>query len=305
MGVYTNTGMNSPLTRLRQIDGIVVLNKPEGPSSARCLVPFKRQGQKKIGHGGTLDPMASGVLLVLLGQATKLSSWLLGSGRKIYSGLIRIGAETSTWDGEGEVTSMRPWTGISDSDVAAEIAAWTELKEQDVPAYSAAKHNGQPLYKMARKGHDAPVKVKKAEIFRASLLEIGLPFVRFRVECGSGSYIRSLAHSLGVRLGCGATLIQLTREYSHPFDIAQACDMEAVRSGDWLHEVHALPEALPHWPCIELTQAQAADIRQGRPVACMDASGSSHAFLCHAGAPLAISRREGLLWHIERGLWNT
>ena len=289
----------------RQVDGLVVLNKPAGITSARCLAPFKRQGQKKIGHAGTLDPMASGVLLVLLGQATKLSSWLMAGGRKIYSGIMELGITTDTWDAEGEIISRNTCGNVTTQDISSAMEDWPRLCEQEVPAYSAAKHNGQPLYKIARKGHDVPVKVKKIEVFKADLLEISLPYVHFRVECGSGTYVRSLAHSLGMRLGCGATLHKLTREYSHPFNLDQACGMEAVQSGKWLQSVYPLTEAMPSWPRIELSASAVLDIRNGRPFHGVKGDDGDRAFLCHAGKPLAIARHEGAFWHIERGLRNT
>ena len=144
------TTSNSPA--LPQLHGVLVLDKPSGPTSARCLSLLKRLGQKKIGHAGTLDPLASGVLLVLLGQGTKIASHLLADGGKIYSGVLRLGQESDTWDSQGRILRELPWQQVSEAAVRAEVGAWRELTEQEVPAYSAAKHEGQPLYKLARKG---------------------------------------------------------------------------------------------------------------------------------------------------------
>ena len=165
---------------LPQLDGIVVLNKPSGLTSTRCLNILKRMGQKKIGHAGTLDPMARGVLLVLLGCATKLSSWLLGAGHKVYAGELKLGVETDTWDTEGEVFCEKSPDGVGSADVAAEIRAWTELTSQDVPPYSAAKHQGKPLYQYARKGRPAPAKVKEIKIHSADMLDFSMPVARDR-----------------------------------------------------------------------------------------------------------------------------
>ena len=202
MTEQTSTAARKPAP-LPQLDGVLVLNKPSGPTSARCLSALKRLGQRKIGHAGTLDPMASGVLLVLLGQGTKIASHLLADGGKVYSGQLRLGLTTDTWDIQGEVLTESPWQQVTEADVRAEVAHWLTLHEQEVPAYSAAKHEGQSLYKLARKGKEVPKKVKSMEISQADVLEVELPFVRFRVACSSGTYIRSLAHSLGMRLGCG------------------------------------------------------------------------------------------------------
>ena len=124
-----------------QLDGVLVVNKPSGPSSNQCLSKIKRAtGQKKIGHAGTLDPLAQGVLLVLLGQATKLSNYLMG--RKTYRGVLRLGESTDTWDSQGQVLETKPWQGISEDALQAAILDWANLTEQEVPPYSAAKHQG-------------------------------------------------------------------------------------------------------------------------------------------------------------------
>lgn len=296
-----------------QLNGILILDKPAGPGSAQCLRALKRQGQRKIGHAGTLDPMASGVLPVLLGQATKLSGWLLRCGRKVYSGVIRLGVETDTWDMQGRILVESPTAGITAGQIEAEIAAWLEMEEQQVPAYSAAKHNGQPLYKLARQGRDTPVKIKKVRIFEAGMLSCDMPHVAFRVATGSGAYIRSLAHSLGKRLGCGAALVALRREYSHPFSIDQAVTLAELEAGIMPGHVLPLADALPHWPRVELAAAQASAARNGMPVDMPDISreicgGSDYAFLFYAGEPLAIGQKicanGKMAWRIERGLWQ-
>ena len=299
---------NSLPASLPQYDGIVVLDKPAGPSSAQCLRPFKRQGQKKIGHAGTLDPMATGVLIVLLGQATKLSGWLLGEGEKVYSGVIRLGVETDSWDMTGRIVSEKSYSGISETALAEAIAEWTHISAQEVPAYSAAKHGGQPLYKLARKGHDTPAKRKGVRIAAAEMLEANLPFVRFRVRCGSGSYVRSLAHSLGMRLGCGAALSGLTREYSYPFALADSVSLAEIEAGLAPRHVRPLTAALPAWPCLELAAADAARVRNGMPVRAHPGAMGSMAFLQANGVPLAIARLkatgDGFWWQVARGLGN-
>lgn len=303
--------------RLPQLHGVLVLNKPSGPTSARCLTALKRLGQKKIGHAGTLDPLASGVLLVLLGQATKLSSHLMAGGGKIYSGVLRLGRTTDTWDSQGQVLAEAPWEHVSGDDVRREISLWREAREQPVPPYSAAKHEGQPLYKLARKGAAAPAKVKHMEISQADTLDVSLPFVRFRVACSSGTYIRSLAHSLGMRLGCGAVLTELTREYSHPFGLDAARDLRDLTADPALlaSSLRPIAEALPHWPRVELTPEQAARVRNGIAVPCAatpsgngTAAEDDLALLLVQGEALALARREdapgGPCWAVLRGLWN-
>ena len=307
--------------QLPQAHGVLVLNKPKGPSSARCLTALKRLGQKKIGHAGTLDPMASGVLLVLLGHATKISGHLLADGGKVYSGALRLGESTDTWDAEGAIVSSTAWDSVTEEDVRREIALWKGTSKQPVPPYSAAKHQGQPLYKLARAGKTAPEKVKHIEISHAETLEVSLPHVRFRVSCSSGTYIRSLAHSLGMRLGCGAVLTELTREYSHPFGLDVSHTLEEIaaspeRLSEWVLPV---THALPHWPVFTLGSKEETKLRNGVPLPCgLTRGGGETVDICPGdkavlqtlnGSPLALvqaaSTARGLVWTVVRGLWTS
>ncbi|MDR1856741.1 MAG: tRNA pseudouridine(55) synthase TruB [Desulfovibrio sp.] len=300
-------GPGDGVPKLPQLHGVLVLNKPSGPSSAKCLSAIKRMGQRKIGHAGTLDPMASGVLLVLLGHATKLSSHLMAGGTKRYVGTLRLGTVTDTWDRMGTTLEETPWTNVTAADVVADVAAWTGLVEQPVPPFSAAKHEGQPLYRLARQGRVTPEKTKTIEISRAEVLETALPLVRFRVVCSSGTYVRSLAHSLGMRLGCGAVLTELTREYSHPFGLEASCSLQDIQDDPTLlpRRLRPLSEALPEWPQVELAPGDARRVRNGMPVPCGgDASPSEQALLMEDGRPLALAQLRGDCWTVRRGLWH-
>ena len=309
---HTDSFLMQPRVQLPQQHGVLVLNKPSGPSSARCLAMLKRLGQKKIGHAGTLDPMASGVLLVLLGHATKISGHLMADGGKTYQGELCLGQTTDTWDAEGTVLAEQPWEQVTEDDVRREIAAWHGVSEQPVPPISAAKHEGQPLYKLARAGKDVPEKSKVIEISLAEVLGIALPLARFRVSCSSGTYIRSLAHSLGMRLQCGAVLTELTREYSHPFGLAQAHSLQDILDDPESLPARVLPvtAALPHWPVVTVAAAHEPDLRNGRPLPC--GAGAPDAdkvvLLSEAGTPLALALRaeeDGrMCWTVLRGLWN-
>ncbi|MDL2266821.1 tRNA pseudouridine(55) synthase TruB [Desulfovibrio sp. OttesenSCG-928-G15] len=303
-----------------QADGILVLNKPAGLTSAACIGKIKKRlGQKKIGHAGTLDPMATGVLLVLLGQATKISGHLMDMGEKTYSGIIRLGLVTDTWDAEGEVVQTCPVTKEHTEDLDSVFASFVGTYEQEVPAYSAAKHQGKPLYALARKGAAVPVKSKIVTISRGEAEMVGLERVRFRVTCSSGTYIRSLAHSLGSRLGCGAMLEELNREYSHPFGIDKACPLDELLANPeaFSSRVASIAEALPGWPKVRLKSAQAAEVRNGTrlPYNPQELSmlpfmpGVKALFLDENGKCLALAEtvrdsagRE--LWALIRGLWN-
>jgi tRNA pseudouridine55 synthase len=307
--------------RPHQQHGVLALNKPGGMTSAACVGKIKRAlGQKKIGHAGTLDPMATGVLLILLGQATKLSGHLMDDGDKIYSGVIRLGVVTDTWDAEGEVLERNPVTGVDAARVREAMTALTGEYEQQVPAYSAAKHRGTPLYALARKGAEVPVKTKMVRISRGEAELVGPERIRFRVACGSGTYIRSLAHSLGKRLGCGGMLEELTREYSHPFDLASAHDFATVL-GDpegFPARVRGIAEALPAWPRVPLDSGKAALARQGGQLPWASTPLPGHSFapgirallLTPAGEALALAEtvlggkdKQDQVWGIVRGLW--
>lgn len=301
---------------LKQLDGVLVLHKPGGPTSADCLNQIKRRlGQKKIGHAGTLDPMATGVLVVLLGQGTKLAGYL-SDDRKTYRGSLILGRITDSYDVQGKVLSEAPWQHLDPEAVRSEILGWKGTMSQEVPPVSAAKHQGKPLYALHRAGKEVPVKVKDVTIFDSQVLSLDLPVTSFRVTCSAGTYIRSLAHSLGMRLGCGAVLSELEREASHPFTLSQAHSLETVlESGDLLHElVLPMAQALPHWPKLALTREQTALVQNGAwlPASLFPdypAQEGDRAFMLSAErAPLALMEagmRSGVLsWTILRGLWQ-
>ena len=280
-----------------QCDGVLVLNKPSGPTSADCLNDIKHQlKQYKIGHAGTLDPLAQGVLLVMLGHATKLAPYLTDRV-KTYTGTFRLGMTTDTLDIQGEVTSEADVTA-SDEDVKREILYWKELTEQEVPAYSAAKHKGKPLYALAREGKETPVKIKPIVISHVEVLDVRMPEAAFRVSCSAGTYIRSLVHSLGTRVGCGAVLTSLNRESSEPFGLDQAHDLEDVLKNPetFPDKVIPLKDTLPHWPRFQLTEALSGLVQNGAWLPVNDDPGEmlagslgDRAFLLdHEGNPLAL-----------------
>ncbi|MCR4666314.1 MAG: tRNA pseudouridine(55) synthase TruB [Desulfovibrio sp.] len=294
---------------LPQLHGVLVLNKPKGLSSNRCIMHLKRLGQKKIGHAGTLDPLATGVLLVLLGQATKISGYLLEDGGKTYSGTLRLGQTTDTWDSEGKVLTEEDCSFVTEAMLRREITAWEGISEQPVPPFSAAKLNGQPLYKLARKGTMVE-RTKTVYIEHAGMLEADLPFARFRVRCHSGTYIRSLAHSLGMRLRCGAVLTELTREYSHPFGLESAVALSDLLADPslLLRVLHPIRDALPSWPAIDLSDTSAELVENGCsiPLSSVTEVEGDRAILMHGEREIALAERLGegkaAVWKVLRGL---
>jgi tRNA pseudouridine55 synthase len=307
-----------PKTSPFQKHGVLVLNKPSGPTSTDCLNDIKHQlKQFKIGHAGTLDPLAQGVLLVMLGKATKLGPYLTGRD-KVYSGSLILGRTTDTYDIQGTETSSADISDITEEMVKNEIFAWKDLTKQEVPAYSAAKHKGKPLYELARKGEDVPIKIKDIEINFSEPLEVSLPRACFRVRCSAGTYIRSLVHSLGMRLGCGAVMDSLTREESEPYRLCDAYELEDVLGDPEKFEEKVIPiaDTLPHWPKFTLSEDMAADVMNGARIPVDPASGGAlygtegdrAMFVDQKGEAIALVEAKRfnseLMWAILRGLWN-
>ncbi len=298
-----------------QEHGVLVLDKPKGPTSTACLNTIKHKlGQKKIGHAGTLDPMATGVLLVLLGQGTKLAPYLT-AGTKVYEGTLMLGRTTDTYDQEGQILEQAPYDHLTDQEVEQAVLDWKYLTVQEVPPVSAAKHQGKPLYKLHREGHKVPVKTKSIHISQVEILAIQIPLVHFRVTCSQGTYIRSLAHSLGKRLGCGAILTGLRRQACHPFDLSRAHQLDQVVDdlSGFPDRIIPLQDALPHWPRMAITQEQAQGVKNGL---WLEASASDNApegeqrMLVdpqgHALALVQATKRDAsLYWAILRGLWTS
>jgi tRNA pseudouridine55 synthase len=299
-----------------QLHGILVLDKPQGPTSSDCVQRIKRElGQPKIGHAGTLDPMASGVLVVLLGQGTKLAPYLT-SGAKAYRGALELGTETDTYDIQGTVTGSGSWEDLLPAQVEQEVLGWKELTEQIVPPYAAAKHKGKTLYSLARAGKDVPVKTKPVAIDQVQVLHVDFPRVGFRLRCSAGTYVRSLAHSLGQRLGCGAVLTSLIREESEPFLLEHAHSLHSVLEAPdrFSERIIPLEESLPHWPRLYTSQAQAEQIANGGRIEVSHfpdwqptQPGRRALLLTPEGKALALAEtkqhQQGLYWAVLRGLW--
>ncbi|MFW5837607.1 MAG: tRNA pseudouridine(55) synthase TruB, partial [Desulfovibrionaceae bacterium] len=284
------------------------------PTSTWCLNRIKRElGRVKIGHAGTLDPLATGVLLVLLGEGTKIAPYLT-DGPKVYEGALELGRTTDTYDIQGRTTSEPGFEGVASEDVRREIEAWRELREQETPPVSAAKHQGKPLYALARAGQETPRKMREITIFSAEAMEIDPPHARFKVRCSPGTYVRSLVHSLGTRLGSGAVLAELRRAACEPFGLDAAVSLEdLLQDPDAVAErIIPLEQALPHWPKPSLTAAQAGLVRNGVRLPASETAdyspqaGDKAMLLDEEGRPLALAEaaaaQDKLVWSILRGL---
>ena len=229
------------------MDGIFNLNKPLGMTSHDVVARVRRLAhQRRVGHAGTLDPGASGVLPVCLGQATRVVEYLSESGKR-YRATVILGTVTDTYDAEGEVIRSAP-VHVTREELEAALPAFLGPQMQLPPLYSAIKVAGQPLYKLARAGVEVQLQPRPIEIYVLDLIDWQPPALTLDVECSKGTYIRSLAYDLGERLGCGAHLGGLVRLRSGPFTLDESLTLEelarALEDGTWENYLYAPDEAL-------------------------------------------------------------
>jgi len=210
------------------LDGAILVDKPSGPTSHDVVDAIRRKfGIKKVGHCGTLDPNATGLLIIVLGRGTKLSERLM-SDDKVYEGTIKFGESTDSHDSDGELTGSLPVMPMTLDQLNEEAATFIGDQMQMPPMVSAIKINGVPLYKLARKGIEVEREPRLVHIYNFRFTGYAEPLGQFRVACTKGTYVRSLAHDLGQKLGCGAHLTALRRSASGKFDVANALPLDAV-----------------------------------------------------------------------------
>ena len=249
------------------VDGILNINKPQGETSFSVVAMVKRlSGERRVGHAGTLDPAATGVLPVCLGRGTRVIEFLLDA-TKTYRAGIELGVATDTYDASGEVTQTGDPSEVSHEQLESALTAFCGLIQQTPPMYSAVKYHGKPLYKLARAGIKVEQKSRPTKIYRIEFVDWQPPLVTIEVVCGKGTYIRSLAHDLGQTLGCGAHLRSLIRLRCGPFDIKDAVSTpqleDAFHYGYWQHFVYPLDFVLSHWKAMVVGDATGQTIRNG------------------------------------------
>ena len=206
--------------------GVLIIDKPAGMSSAQVVGRVKRLlTAKKVGHAGTLDPFATGVLVCLINQATRLAQFLL-AGTKLYEAELCLGADTDTQDFTGQVIKRRPVPALTDSDINRVFNQFVGWLEQMPPVYSALKHKGVALYKLARRGQVVQKPARRVRVDRLQINDVALPKISFVVGCSAGTYIRTLCADIGQALGCGGHLSALRRTRSSGFDIDEAISLE-------------------------------------------------------------------------------
>jgi len=210
------------------LDGAILIDKPAGPTSHDIVDAIRRQFQiKKVGHCGTLDPNATGLLLIVLGRGTKLSEKLM-SDDKVYDGTIKFGETTSSYDADGDLVSSLPVPQLNLEQLNEAATEFVGDLMQTPPMVSAVKIGGVPLYKMARKGVEVAREARLIHIYSFGFSSYAEPIAAFRLACTKGTYVRSVAHELGQKLGCGAHLANLRRMVSGKFDVVNAIQFEDV-----------------------------------------------------------------------------
>lgn len=209
------------------MNGVIVIDKPKGVTSHDVVASVKRKLRAtKVGHLGTLDPNATGVLPLVINKSTKLAIYL-GGVRKAYTATMKLGEETDTYDVEGKVTNSSPVEDISDDDIRRALKGFIGRIDQVPPMFSAVKQKGTPLYKLARKGVVVEREPKEIEIYAIEVVDISMPYVVFNVECSRGTYIRTLCHDAGRALSCGGHLTDLRRTLSGAFTMDDAVSLDA------------------------------------------------------------------------------
>ncbi len=253
------------------VSGVLVIDKPVGLTSHDVVQIIRRgTGIRRAGHTGTLDPRASGVLVVLVGPAVRLSEYVSASDKR-YQATIRLGAETDTYDSEGTVSQPGPIPDLSEEEFEEMLQQFVGDIDQVPPPFSAVKKKGKKAYELAREGEEVEVESRKISVYSLDLLEWAPPEVVIDVFCSSGTYVRSLAHDLGKAMGTGAHLVGLRRTKSGRFTLRDAVSFRRLREsfdvGDWYQYLIPASEALSDWPLVELTADEVELVRHGHRVA--------------------------------------
>jgi tRNA pseudouridine55 synthase len=249
------------------MNGFIVVDKPSGMTSHDVVGIVRRLTcQKRAGHTGTLDPFATGVLPLALGEATKAIPFL-DEACKEYRAVMKLGEATDTQDCTGNAVADGDWRGITRDDLNRVVSAFTGRISQLPPMFSALKHNGVPLYKIARRGEEVIRTPREIEIFSLVIDRIDLPQVAFTVRCSRGTYVRTLAHDMGGELGCGAHLVQLQRTASGPFHLSGALSLDRLASkaqaGELDMAVISSSDALDHLPDLEVSERVSEKVVHG------------------------------------------
>lgn len=293
-------------TVFRKLDGILLLDKPQGLSSNQALQRARHLFRAdKGGHTGSLDPLATGLLPICFGEATKIAGGLLGA-RKAYETVALLGMTTDTDDAEGQPLRERPVPELTIATIDTALRSLTGRIRQRPPIYSALKRGGEPLYAKARRGEVVEVDEREVDVHAfdllstADLLHGGEPLLRLQIECGSGTYVRSLVRDLGELLGCGAHVVELRRLWVDPFREPRMWTLEGLqelleRGGERVLDACLLPieTGMAAWPEVEVSAAQAQRLARGQSVDGPFRPVGSVALVDGAGRALGLGEVDG------------
>lgn len=273
------------------ISGVIVVDKPVGLTSHEVVQIIRRgTGIRRAGHTGTLDPRASGVLVILVGPAVRLSEYVSASDKR-YQAIVRLGTTTDTYDAEGTVTASAE-VNVTEEKFNEVLQTFVGEIEQVPPPYSAVKVQGQKAYELAREGEEVELAPRMIHVYSLELLEWAPPEAVIDVYCSSGTYVRSLANDLGTKLGCGATLTGLRRTKSGRFTLRDAVPMRKLRDsfvdGTWYQYLIPAAEALSDWKAVELTHEQVEAIRHGHRIPAEDMGVTQARGVSEAGELIAL-----------------
>ncbi len=269
--------------RGREVSGMIIVDKPVGASSNDVVQRAKQLYRaQKVGHTGSLDPLATGVLPLCFGEATKFSQFLLDSDKK-YRVRIKLGVRTDSGDADGRVLETRPVVDIDAAAVREVLAEFMGEIDQVPSMFSAIKHQGQPLYKLARRGIEVERKSRRVTIYSNELVVFEGDEFELEIHCSKGTYVRTIAEELGEKLGCGAHVCALRRRQAGPYDesdMVSFAELERVRDQGGFEALDALlmpiESAVRDWPVVSVSDATAFYIRQGQPVIVPHAPTSGH-----------------------------
>jgi len=252
-----------------KISGVLVIDKPIGMTSHQVVQVVRRGTNiRRAGHTGTLDPRASGVLVVLVGPAVRLSEYLSAEDKR-YQATIKLGQKTDTYDGEGQFTAESE-VNVTREQFEEALQEFVGEIQQVPPPYSAIKVNGRRAYDMARKGEKVELAPRTINVYSLEIIEWNLPEVVVDVHCSSGTYVRSLAHDMGEKLGCGGYLTGLRRSKSGRFSLKDALPLrklsEMFEDGSWYQNLIPAAEALAEWPSITLTSEEVDLVKHGHRI---------------------------------------
>nr|MBN1229081.1 tRNA pseudouridine(55) synthase TruB [Anaerolineae bacterium] len=283
--------------------GLFNIHKPAGPTSHQ-IVAGVRQGLeiRRVGHAGTLDPLAEGVLVVAVGQATRLTEYLLSSDKE-YIAEVTLGIQTDSYDAEGVVLSRQPVpAGLDHQSVDVALDQFRGEISQVPPVYSSIKIRGKTAHSRARSGEHIILQPRPATIYLLELLAVDLPIIRLRIECSSGTYIRSIANDLGKALGCGGMLTGLIRAASGQFRLEDSIPwhvlVDSFERNMWQGHLISARRVFSDWPAVELDEASVMAIANGMPISRSDVQDRLGCAYTSDGSMVAI-----LQGKLESGLW--